>query len=632
MAGEMRRREFLQLVAGGGLACLAGPGVRVCGAAGGVPGLISPGCRGTRVKVARLYLGGDLPYWPRPDLDFQKEIRFYEEQFDRLQDELSDVDFVVDELITSADQVKALKDKLEQVDGILAIHLKMGVMGMIHEILRTGRPTSIFARPYSGHEWVRFGRLQRTELGSKLACRLTSDFSQLAAAIRPFRAVHHLREAKILDLTERFPAHRAATIEEKFGTEIKQVKLDRVLDVYESVDQKEARAEARRWIAEAEEVVEPGQEEVVKSTRLALAFERLMDQEKATVMTADCYGTMYEPLCRAHAYPCLGFARLNNMGLGGICQADLKSAMVHILFQGLSGRPGYIGNPTIDESNNAMILAHCLSTPRMDGPDEPAAPYRLRSVLERKEGVTPQVDMRVGQKVTTATLVGASPLLYCTGTIVATPHKEEGCRTKAVVELDGNAEYLYRNWTDGVHRSLCYGDLSRELEDFCRFTDTKLVNEAVKLEKFPLLKGPSKLAAIGASSPEVDSQVRGYEASLAVDGRPGTFWHTPWGEGAPEFPHYISFDLNKKRPIAGFIYLPRQDMSNGRIAEYEFQVSSNGKDWGTVKKGSFSDGVDLKKVRFESPVQARHIKLVALSEVNGHVFASIAEFDVLLEE
>jgi len=629
MAGEIRRREFLQLVASGGLACLAGPGLRLCGGAGRAHGLISPGCRGSRVKVARLYLGGDLPYWPKPDLDFQKEIRFYEKQFDGLQDELPDIDFVVDELITSVDQVKKLKSELEKVDGILIIHLKMGVMGMIHEILRVGRPTTIFARPYSGHEWVRFGRLQRTDLGSKLACKLTSDFTQLGAAIRPFRAVHHLREAKILDLTERFPAQRVAAIEERFGTEIKQVKLDRVLELCNAVEEKQVRAEARRWIEKAQEVVEPSTEAILKSCRLALAFERLLDQENATVMTADCYGTMYEPLCRSYAYPCLGFARLNNMGLGGICQADLRSAMSHIIFQGLSGRPGYIANPTIDESRNAVIMAHCLGTPRMDGPDAPAAPYRLRSVMEREEGVTPQVDMRVGQKVTNITLVGAETLLYSTGTIIEAPRKRDGCRTKAVVEIDGDAAYLARNWTDGVHRVMCYGDLTEELEDFCRFAGVELVNEAVQPEESAWLRGPSQLAKIGASAPEVDSQAAGYEATLAVDGRPDTFWHTPWANDPPGFPHYMAFDLRQKRSLAGFVYLPRQDMPNGRIAEYEFQISADGENWTTVKKGKLSDTTDLQKVRFEKPVSARHIKLVALSEVNGHIFTSIAEFDII---
>jgi L-fucose isomerase-like protein len=49
------------------------------------------------------------------------------------------------------------------------------------------------------------------------------------------------------------------------------------------------------------------------------------------------------------------------MGLGRICDSELRSAVTHILFQGLSGKPGFINDPTVVESNNTIILAHCLS-------------------------------------------------------------------------------------------------------------------------------------------------------------------------------------------------------------------------------------------------------------------------------
>ncbi len=124
-----------------------------------------------------------------------------------------------------------------------------------------------------------------------------------------------------------------------------------------------------------------------------------MREEQATALTVDCYGTMYRKL---PAFPCVGFVRLNDLGLAGICESDLTSAMTFLILQGLSGRPGFISDPTMDESRRSIILAHCLGTRKMDGPDGKAAPYRLRTIMERQEGVVPQVRMRVGQKVTQA--------------------------------------------------------------------------------------------------------------------------------------------------------------------------------------------------------------------------------------
>ena len=483
MENGMDRREFLQMTAAGSAACLVGANVLAAAANPKASKLISPGCRRTKVKVARLYMGlPNNPHWPKPSLNLAEEIRFYGSEFAKLKDQLSDVEFVPDQLVASPQQVSQLKDKLQDVDGILAIHLTIGIGSILNEILSVGKPTVVFAVPYSGHEWAGFGAMQKQQLGAKMECMLTTDYKQLAVAVRPFRAIHHLREAKILDVTTRSFAKYAESMKEKFGTEIKQVELERVVSAYNAVDDAEASKETQRWLKEAAQVVEPPKQDIFKSCKLALAFERLLDEEDATVMTVDCYGTMWDKTIKLPAYPCLGFTRLNDMGLGGICESDLPSAMTHIIFQGLAGKPGFISDPTVDESKNAIILAHCLGTRKMDGPEGPAAPYKIRTVMERQEGVVPQVEMRVGQKVTQAILLGTDFIPYFTGEIIEAPvslQDDRGCRTKITVKVDGDVKKLWKNWANGLHRQTCYGDITPELTIFCRFKDIKMVNEAV---------------------------------------------------------------------------------------------------------------------------------------------------------
>lgn len=483
MKEKMDRREFLQVTAAGSALYLAGSGIAALGAESKGSKLISPGCRRTKVKVARLYMGiPQNPHWPKPSLNITEEIRSYDSQFAKLKDQLRDVDFVVDQLVSSPEQVAQLKDKLNDVDGILAIHLTIGIGAVLNAVLGVGKPTVVFAVPYSGHEWAGFGSLQRQAAGAKMECMLTTDYSQLATAIRPFRAIHHLREAKILDVTTRNIDDYAKRMKDKFGTEIKRVELGRVEALYNSIGDKDAKAETDRWIKGAQRVVEPSKDEIFNACRLALAFEKLLDEEDATVLTVDCYGTMWDKTIKLPAYPCLGFVRLNNLGFGGICESDLPSAMTHIIFQGLAGKPGFISDPTVDESKNAIILAHCLGTNKMDGPDGPSAPYKIRTVMERQEGVVPQVEMRVGQKVTQAILLGTDLIPYFTGEIIEAPvgiEVDRGCRTKITVRVDGDVTKLWKNWTNGLHRQTCYGDITKELGYFCRFKDIKMVNEAV---------------------------------------------------------------------------------------------------------------------------------------------------------
>jgi L-arabinose isomerase len=481
----INRRDFLKLSAAGGAICAARPGLFPWPGSGHAGGegakLVSPGCRGTKVKVAKIYMGKPQPHWPKPSLDLAKEVAFYESHFARLKDEFADVEFVVDALVTSPEEIAAMKDRLRDVDGILAIHLTIWIGPILDAVLDQKKPTMIFAAPYSGHEWTGYGGLLGQEKGALAECLLTSDYDQLAFAVRPFRAIHHLREAKVLNLTTRPFEDYAGSARERFGTEIVRLGRERVLRAYDAVGEAEARAETDRWLRNAEKLVEPSKDEVYRSCRLALALERILDEERATVMAIDCYGSMWDKTITLPAYPCVGLSRLNNLGWGGICESDLRSAMTHIIYQGLSGRPGFISDPTVDEGRNTIILAHCMGTTHMDGPAGPGHPYKLRTVMEREEGVVPQVEMRVGQKVTQAILIGMDRIQYFTGEIVEAPvglEHDRGCRTKIAVRVDGDLSRLWRSWSQGLHRQTCYGDITREMRAFAKFQGITLVDEA----------------------------------------------------------------------------------------------------------------------------------------------------------
>jgi hypothetical protein len=102
--------------------------------------------------------------------------------------------------------------------------------------------------------------------------------------------------------------------------------------------------------------------------------------------------------------------------------------------------------------------------------------------MERQEGAVTQVQMRIGQKVTQAILAETDLIPYFTGEIVGTPvslEDDRGCRTKITVRVDGDVTRLWKNWSHGLHRVTCYGDITKELEHFCRFKEIKMVNEAV---------------------------------------------------------------------------------------------------------------------------------------------------------
>ena len=145
-----------------------------------------------------------------------------------------------------------------------------------------------------------------------------------------------------------------------------------------------------------------------------------------------------------------------------------------------------------------------------------------------------------------------------------------------------------------------------------------------------LLKEPSPLEKLGATA-SASNHHPGYAPDLAIDGNPATIWHTSWQPMAQP-PHELILDLKKPVHLRGLTYLPRQDLTNGRIARYEIYVSQDGNQWGqAIATGTWPNDATLKTVRFEKAQDARFVKLVALSEVRGQPFASAAEVDIILE-
>ena len=143
----------------------------------------------------------------------------------------------------------------------------------------------------------------------------------------------------------------------------------------------------------------------------------------------------------------------------------------------------------------------------------------------------------------------------------------------------------------------------------------------------------STLARLGAKVVSVDSEdgEHSHLAEMAIDGDPGTFWHTRWQPNDP-LPHEIVIDIGREVLLKGVTYLPRQDMANGRIAEAEIYCSNDPIHWGqAVVKATWRNSADAQSVKFSRPTKAHYLKLVATREHHNQPFIAIAEFDILTE-
>jgi beta-galactosidase len=117
----------------------------------------------------------------------------------------------------------------------------------------------------------------------------------------------------------------------------------------------------------------------------------------------------------------------------------------------------------------------------------------------------------------------------------------------------------------------------------------------------------------------------------AIDEDADTFWHSRWSGNTAKHPHFLVIDFKKPLDIAGLTYTARRDMPNGRIKDYEIYLSNDPENWGEpALKGQFSDRARRpQQVKLPAPVNARYLKIVALNELSGQDFASIAEIGII---
>ena len=467
MSDLINRREFLGVSAVGAGAMLLGSRSVLAAEREEWPAKLPP------VKIRKVYLAKPIPTWPKPDLDIPAEIARLDKHLAQAEKKLGDVKFIGGELLRVAGDAEHLAENLGDIAALMVFNLTSGVGHLLARLVDTGLPTAMFSQLYSGHDWARIASMQKQ--GKKVICLATSDYGEIAEAAALMRVPPRLRQTRIIYIRNGgMDAKKAKEFKDKLGVEVVSVDNKQLNKAYKAVDDKAAKAEADLWIRGAEKVVEPSREEIVKSTRLYLAMKSMMQQEQARAITINCLGLFRRKLLPA--YPCLGFCRLNNLGLVGACEADIRSTLTMLMFGYAFGVPGFISDPVFDTSTNTVIHAHCVSATRNYGPKGPQCPYIIRSHMEDNKGAALQVKHRIGEVITMAELADLETMLISTGTITGNPDVDRGCRTKIATKVV-DARKILDKYSAGLHRVIFYGDRVQGIKHLGALMGLKVVEE-----------------------------------------------------------------------------------------------------------------------------------------------------------
>ncbi|MBN1343007.1 MAG: hypothetical protein JXQ73_10030 [Phycisphaerae bacterium] len=482
MCTHCTRREFLGAGAASGIALATGH------LAAGSSASSTPSSASSKVRICAVIAGkpGDRS-WALSEA----EVAAIRKRLAEAEANLGNVEFVIGQAST-AEETAQLLAKSGPGAPVLAVSADIFGLsrGVMPTIFKEGRPVAVFHIPViGGHDWCLVNPWR--EEGHRIALFNSSDYDELERAAALLRVIPLLRRSRVL-VSPPFkgtPAsHAPDQVKERLGVELLRIADGRYDEVLAGVDAAAAEKVAQEWLEEAEGVVEPTREDVVKAARASLTLDRLIAENRANGL---CVGTCMRWLPRG--FPCLGFSRLNDRGIPAACDGDMDCLLTMLILQHAMNRAGFLGNAAgVDTSKNAFHLSHCSAPLRMEGPAGPKAPYLLRRHAEVRGGAVPEVHYRIGQKVTFTKLIHLDTLLLFTGKIIEVPKvpkgKERGCRTEIVAEVD-DADKLLANWGGGalgasvkdyyasLHRVAYYGDHTRSIRHLAHLMGLKVVEE-----------------------------------------------------------------------------------------------------------------------------------------------------------
>ncbi len=447
-------------------------------AGAGTTGLTRPACaapEGEKARVTVLYLYPDPsgPIWPNIGYDFAGRIR---ELTAGLVGGCPGIDFSFEE-VTSGTEADARKivERHADADGFV-VYLVGCLWGVTPQVVAaSGKPVVMVDELFAGSGEFLTAYAQVKREGRKAAAVSSSRFGDVLEAVRSFECLHALRRSTMLVVG----AEPDSRIEPVFGTTVRVVPFSEINAAYKVSRSPEIRAVADRWVRGAEKVVEPGRAEIEKSAAMYLAMSSLLEKHRARAITINCLGGIYSKNM-VEAYPCLGFAQLDDDGLVGACEADQRSTITKMLMSSLTGRPGFISDPVIDTSRNRIIYAHCVGPTKVYGPSGAQNPYHIRDHSEDRKGACNRSLMPLGEMTTTVLFdyIKREVIMH-QGVTVENVDDDKACRTKLAVEVKGDVYKLMEYWDQwGWHRVTFYGDLKRQVYNIAALTGFRVVEEA----------------------------------------------------------------------------------------------------------------------------------------------------------
>jgi len=313
-------------------------------------------------------------------------------------------------------------------------------------------------------------RMGRTPKMSDMQCK-ADDLRTISTD----ECIRQMKKSKILSVRDQSTGPGG----EMLGIEVEKVSFAEVNAAWEAADKDMSKTVAQKWKNDATRVVGVSDETLETSAAMYLGMKEVLKKHGANAIAINCLGGFYGG--HIHAYPCLGFHQLNNEGMIGACECDIRSTATMVTIEAMTrGRPGFISDPVIDTVKRQIIYAHCVAPNRMFGADGPVNPFEILTHSEDRQGASVRSILPLGYMTTTLEIrQPQKEIIIHQGKAVENDPDDRACRTKLAVEPAGDIEKLFSMWDQwGWHRVTCYGDVKEPVYSLADAIGWKVVEEA----------------------------------------------------------------------------------------------------------------------------------------------------------
>lgn len=284
--------------------------------------------------------------------------------------------------------------------------------------------------------------------------RFALDRAELDICLEAAKAAQHVKDAKVILVGDTEPwvisSSRSAADYERLVGSVEKVPQAELVALYERTSDSDAAAFYSRFKGGAAGIEGPADADIKNGARMAHAIVELMKSHNADAMALACFNILS---CGTNC--CLGVSYVNDMtGMCASCEGDMDSAVTMLLMKKLASGKLWMANPGI-HPGSVINFSHCTAPVDMTGCG--ACSYRLRTHHESGIGVSLEVALPVGERITACRISAAeSAMTVNLGRTVGGMH-EAACHTQCYVKFDDFKRYI--DTSLGCHQVFAFGDI-----------------------------------------------------------------------------------------------------------------------------------------------------------------------------